>query len=237
MGMKKFVRISTLLCLLALGAVAAATATPRVTVVTLKKAQPGRCTVDVQVTQYAAPTSGQRAVNTALMRGAQELIADFEGQLRRAGRERDRMWHLLVITQTRYVSERWLSVETVGGLDQGGAHPMPLTATRLFDGRSGKELHLGDLFKPASPYLAELSRRCREKLFLREDVKNDARWGNEGSAPKADNYTVFYLDGKNLVIVFTPYQVAPYSSGRVEVKLPYASLAGIARQDGPLCTP
>lgn len=65
----------------------------------------------------------------------------------------------------------------------------------------------------------------------------NASWAEAGMAPKATNYGVFYLDGKNLVVVFPPYQIAPYSSGSIEVKIPVRSLQAIATPDGPLARP
>ncbi len=46
----------------------------------------------------------------------------------------------------------------------------------------------------------------------------------EGTVPDYQNYRNFYYNDRGLVFIFEQYQVAPYSSGIIEVIVPYSIL-------------
>lgn len=51
-----------------------------------------------------------------------------------------------------------------------------------------------------------------EKEALKSSVKI-------GLNPVAENFLVWYLNGENIIFVFSPYQIAPYSFGKQEVSM------------------
>lgn len=232
--MKKTSNVLLVLSLLLLRLAAPLHAAPQVVTQTIAQSKSKVYTVKVQVTQYAIPTTAQARINDALMRQARKAIAHFTKTALRDNADKLQVWDLTTNSIVKHRSDRWLSIFIVGGEYTGGAHPIPSMQTRLFDVGTAGELRLSQLFKPGVPYLKLLAKKCRTQLMTRDDVKADKKWATDGSAPKAENYGVFYIDGKNLVIVFTPYQVAPYASGAPEVKIPYAELNDIAAPGGPL---
>jgi hypothetical protein len=54
-----------------------------------------------------------------------------------------------------------------------------------------------------------------------------------GAGPEENNYNLWNITEKGLLITFGVYQVGPFAAGQQEVMIPYASLKGILRPDGP----
>jgi hypothetical protein len=118
--------------------------------------------------------------------------------------------------------------------DTLGAHPNGYYQTFTFDTKTGAELSLADIFLPSIPYLERVSNRVRTDLpGIIDKMSSDG--GNStftdtdsikmGTQPVKENFSNFYISGKNLVFVFEPYQVGPYALGTVEDPIPLAQLA------------
>ena len=54
---------------------------------------------------------------------------------------------------------------------------------------------------------------------------------NDGAGPSVDNFDTFGFDGANLVLIFQQYQVGPYTSGILEVPIPFSDLQGILKPE------
>lgn len=224
------------LLLISVGLAHIAFAAPRIDIETLTQSEAKRFEVKVQVLRIAAPTPAQARINAAIAAEARTQIADFVRTARKENTDLRYVWDLVLFSRVRLATDEWLSFTVTGGEFTGGAHPNPITTSRLFDMRTGKPMQLAHLFRAGAPYLETLAKHCRASVYRREDVRENAGWVETGLAPKATNYGVFYLDGKNLVVIFPPYQIAPYSSGAIEVRIPVQSLASIAAPEGPLAT-
>lgn len=115
--------------------------------------------------------------------------------------------------------------------DTLGAHPNTYFRTFTFDTRNGANLELGELFTPGATYLQLLSTKSRQVLpaaiAAREGVKVsevDTGYMTRGTTAEATNFSNWYLDGTSLVIIFPPYQVAPYAAGALTISLPLSQL-------------
>lgn len=51
----------------------------------------------------------------------------------------------------------------------------------------------------------------------------DTQWISEGTAPKEENFENFLITDNALIIIFDPYEVAPYAAGSVFVEIPLDS--------------
>lgn len=102
--------------------------------------------------------------------------------------------------------------------DTLGAHPNEYFRTFVFDAGTGKLLALGDLFS-SSGYLTRLSTLARADLpaliAAQAGSSADTQFMTQGTAPSAENFQSWYVDGSDLVLVFPPYQVGPYALGTV----------------------
>lgn len=131
---------------------------------------------------------------------------------------------------------QFVSVRERGMADTGGAHPMPIDGSFVYDTGHGKVIALGDLFaqpEQALERLSKLSRETLEKKLLAETpggarTPPDARqeWLDnmrgmihDGTDPEKQNFSEFVVlagagdKASGLQLIFPPYQVAPYVYG------------------------
>ncbi len=114
--------------------------------------------------------------------------------------------------------------------DSLGAHPNTFFHTFTFDGASGKNLTLADIFNPGSDYLQELSVLARNSLIAQQGSGADPTlFINPGTSPDAANFANFVIDDHNLVLLFAPYQVAAYALGPQTVVIPLSKLSSILK--------
>lgn len=112
-------------------------------------------------------------------------------------------------------------------VDTLGAHPNTFYRTFTFDLTTGKELAITDLFLPRSNYLTRLSAIAQFELAKSLGESADTEYIAQGTEPDALNFQTFVIDAGTLVLLFPPYQVAPYAAGPQSVTIPLAQLADI----------
>ncbi|MDR3547817.1 MAG: DUF3298 domain-containing protein [Candidatus Pacebacteria bacterium] len=115
--------------------------------------------------------------------------------------------------------------------DTLGAHPNANFQTFTFNSKNGSLLQISDLFKPGSSYLDTLSKLARAALTEQQGTSADASFIDPGTTPDAANFQAFALDDSDLVIYFSPYQVAPYALGPQTVRIPLDQLSSILNPD------
>lgn len=100
----------------------------------------------------------------------------------------------------------------------GGPHPMVLIKDYNFDLNTGNILKLGDLFNENGKkiYKNVIDGIIKEKINENPDnyFPDEFKGVNEN--------TSYYLTEKGIVIFFQLYEIAPYSSGIIEFKIPYS---------------
>lgn len=136
---------------------------------------------------------------------------------------------LTVRYDVAYLNAALLSLElNFSSYIVGSAHPDNYTLTSTYDLRNGNKVKLIDLFEPGSNYLEVLADYAIPQL--KKDLQLDAQntdamnWVDSGAAPQTQNYDKFLIGKEGLVVIFDPYQVAPYSEGFRRVTVPYALL-------------
>lgn len=119
--------------------------------------------------------------------------------------------------------------------DTLGAHPNLYFRTFTFDTKTGQEILLGNLFTSSSNYLSTLSARARADVpgIIRKmsGQSGDAEYIQNGTKPVAESFQSFYIEGKNLVLIFPPYQVGPYALGTVLDPIPLAQLGAALKAE------
>lgn len=153
-------------------------------------------------------------------------------------------------------SQRFISVQESGYQDAGGAHPIPVSATYVFDRKAGEMIPLAALFDNTDAALKALSAYAREKLtlsLLKQTPADDQmtpeikqEWqqmtrqmleqGTEPTLANFGNYTI--QKGENplatspgIRLVFSPYQVAAYVYGTQTVDVPAKVFATFLKAD------
>lgn len=112
-------------------------------------------------------------------------------------------------------------------VDTLGAHPNTFYRTFSFDLQTGQELTLADLFLPRSDYLKRLSAISQFELAKALGESADIEYIAQGTEPDTVNFQTFVVDTDALVLLFPPYQVAPYAAGPQSVRIPLSQLKEI----------
>jgi hypothetical protein len=142
-------------------------------------------------------------------------------------------WTLTLRFDVRADTGQFLSVVATGDAYSGGAHGNPLIASFVLHRASDRVVTMADLFTDAEDGERALGEYARRELVQRRGANRslddaEQRWLRDGTAPRPENYAVFAIDGegarpaRGLVLIFPPYQVAPYAEGTIEVTVPAA---------------
>ncbi|HVB19883.1 MAG TPA: RsiV family protein [Candidatus Paceibacterota bacterium] len=108
-------------------------------------------------------------------------------------------------------------------------HGNTLFKTFTFDTGSGALLALTNLFTPGSDYLDTLSSLARAKLPDIIGQGADTTFISNGTTPIDKNFENFFFDNQDFVILFAPYQVAPYTAGPQTLRIPVSELSHILK--------
>ncbi len=171
-----------------------------------------------QYYRYALPVTDAPQVDAVLQGYLNERRDDVQHLLRSTGvghgRTRTNTDRIIFTTYT--ASPRLLSIRFQELRDTGGAHPNTTFASFVFDMRTHRLLRLADLFTDEPTALKLLSELATRRL----EMALDGTTFPEGYAPRAENFSVFVLDGADLVFTFPPYQVASYAQGPQTLRVP-----------------
>lgn len=144
------------------------------------------------------------------------------------------------------------SVRERGMSDTGGAHPIPVEGSFVYDVHAQRVIALDDLFTDPAAARQRLSTLARnalgEKLLAkapdaseaspearREWTDNMRQMIDDGTDPTAANFSNFVVragagdTAAGLALIFSPYQVAPYVYGTQTVDVPAEVFAGLLK--------
>jgi hypothetical protein len=211
----------------------------------IEKSGPGY-SVKLEYPQIEYPSRPRVAepLNAALLRGALAIVSDFNSEISDLLEPDPARPSTLeggfstVRLDARVASFR----TTVSTYVSRAAHPGETVYTYNLDLETGKELGLGDLFKPGAPYLERLSEACRR--IVRDNYAAISRGEkltgtaaaqiDQGTSPKAQSFAAWALGPNGLEITFQEHQVGPGVLGTVECAVAREELAGLALPGGPL---
>lgn len=113
-----------------------------------------------------------------------------------------------------YFSNDIVSVVLSVWIFSGGAHGNLYTKTFCFDTLDQKYIDIETASGRSLINISEICRDCLYKDLKKMDDNYCAdEWFYEGTAPKKDNFTKFYVDERTVTVIFDPYDVAPYVYG------------------------
>lgn len=144
------------------------------------------------------------------------------------------------------------SVRERGLSDTGGAHPIPVDGSFVYDVHAQRVIALDDLFTDPAAARQRLSTLARnalsEKLMAkapdasealpearREWTDNMRQMIDDGTDPTAANFSNFVVragagdTAAGLTLIFSPYQVAPYVYGTQTVDVPAEVFTGLLK--------
>lgn len=98
----------------------------------------------------------------------------------------------------------------------GGAHGATTRKAYTIDRKLNKKLSIEELFKQGYDYKSIIDKEIRNQIN-----QDKEEYFDEGTTYKGINdETKFYIKGKNLVIYYDQYEIAPYASGIPEFNIP-----------------
>lgn len=128
------------------------------------------------------------------------------------------------------ISPQMLSIKfNYSAYSAGAAHPNSMSRVFNYDLVKGKKLETTDLFsakEEALPLLSTLSRIALKKEL--NDVSKE-EWDTQvipGTEPTEENFREVALTKDGLLVIFNPYQVAPYARGTQDVLIGTNDISG-----------
>ena len=114
----------------------------------------------------------------------------------------------------------------------GAAHPSNSVVTMNFDTRSGAQFAYADVFNKTAELYEYLSAYARKALKpTLGELWADGMFA-EGLDPQAENFQNFILTPEGLLLVFPPYQIAPYANGLQTCLVPLQNLVRFQPKPG-----
>ncbi len=117
---------------------------------------------------------------------------------------------------------------------EGAAHPNTESRILNYDLKRHLLLPTGTLFASSTqalPFLSSYSRNALQTILAGISKEEFASQVIPGTGPISDNFEAVALTKTGLLIIFNPYQVAPYSRGAVQVEIPLADVAELISPD------
>ena len=110
---------------------------------------------------------------------------------------------------------------------EGAAHPNTASRILNYDLKRHLLLPTGALFASSTqalPFLSSYSRKALHTILAGISSDEFASQVIPGTEPISDNFEAVALTKAGLLIIFNPYQVAPYARGAVQVEVPLADV-------------
>lgn len=101
----------------------------------------------------------------------------------------------------------------VEGMSIGAAHPFHNNMFRTFSFKNNKQIHLDDILKIDTKTWNKIISKHIPKDLVFEEYKKEI--------PKTEN---FYFDEKYIYFCYNEYEIGPYVSGLIEVRVPFSEL-------------
>jgi hypothetical protein len=201
-----------------------------------------RCEVSLKMSFLKGPDAGvSEAVNSAVIRRlfdleglTMEQAADsFANKYTRdyvknfaplyrddRGDEQKRAWYEYRYNMnTRVESRREHVVTYFAELDyyEGGAHGVSQLLTMNFDDRTGSQITLADLYETILQ--PQLEKQLLEKLMETTGTTSLEQLHDKGYLYSMDMFASenFILEDDAITFIYNPYEIAPYSMGRIEL--------------------
>jgi hypothetical protein len=133
-------------------------------------------------------------------------------------------WDLIERVSVIYQSPAILCLDNMQWEYSGGAHGNGASIYKVLDLKNQKELKISDVIIPTGMKsvlkLEEKYLRKKTGLTAAQPLKEAGLYSN--SIGKVSD--IFYVTDKGVCFSYTPYDIGPYSSGQIEIFVPYAEL-------------
>lgn len=173
-------------------------------------------TVDAQYPQFGIPT-----IDTQVASTVQSAASDLESQAMQDQPAENNypLYNFSSIFENTYLGSDYVSAEIVLSDYTGGAHENPVIYGATFDRATGQPVTLDQALALTGMTLEQVASSSKAQLAQNPDTQPTGMWAS-GSDPTPDNYSTFLINKTDVVFIFQPYQVGPFSSGAPQVVIP-----------------
>lgn len=163
----------------------------------------------------------QEAVNEEYEKTISGLMNNFSEAAKKTGDKST----FQTQTTIHYNQNGFFSAVTQISSSSGNAHKNSYRITKNIDTKECVEAKLSDLFGDDA-YIDMLNARIEEKIEAERDKYADL-W----EKPTISQNQRYYIDGKNLVLFYPPYELSYYERGFVEIPLSLSDMSGYLKPE------
>ena len=166
--------------------------------------------------KYEYPMTGDIQIDNEIKMNIDNRLNNFYSEIE-LGTQNEQQYSL-EITYDKKEYKEYVTYILYTTVYLGGAHPN--TTIETFTYKNGKRIEIMDVISKEE--LSKISNYVKKELLSHPGSVSDMI--EEGTVSDYPNYRNFYYNDRGLVFIFEQYQVAPYSSGIIEVIVPYSIL-------------
>lgn len=135
-------------------------------------------------------------------------------------------WNIQVQTELKNSDNSIISILSTVDSYLGGAHGNHWNDFLNFDARDGKEISWENIITDPDEFLnlAEIAFREERKLSPEADFEREGYFFKNGVFVLPENIG---FNSKGVVLIYNPYEVAPYSMGSTEFIIPWTAVENI----------
>ncbi len=164
------------------------------------------------------PITSYSNLNIEIERLIEENIKNFKEEIIFPN-TLNQIYRLDIVYET-YSTDKYLSYVFTIFQDTLGAHPISFYNTISYNLENQKMITIDDLINQNPKFLEVASKNVRDILLKNPKIVNTEMM-MQGTMPNKQNFSTFALTKEGYLFFFSPYQVAPYSSGKFQVLVPY----------------
>lgn len=129
------------------------------------------------------------------------------------------LYHGTIVSAVAF-SPRFIVYQIMSSVYEGGAHGLTVSQFLNYDFASGRVIDFDSAFKPGSA--EALLKAVKDKLMADNGVSSMEELASKGFFTDQIYLSKnFYLQGYDVVFHYHPYDIAPYSTGAVDVRVPF----------------
>ena len=166
------------------------------------------------------PVTNYPTFNKEIDTKIQSYIQDFKKEISNSEVQLNQSYTLDILYQ-EFQTNPYISYVFTVFQDTGGAHPISFYDAISYNIETNQMVTIENLVKENPNFLEIVSKSTREQLSKNSKIVNYDMM-MEGTLPKIENFKTFAITEEGYLFFFSPYQVAPYSSGKFQVLVPYS---------------
>lgn len=165
------------------------------------------------------PVTEYSLLNQKIEEKIQGYVKAFKDEIKELDIQLNQEYTLDILYE-EYFHNKYLSYRFTIFQDTGGAHPNTFYDSISYDIETGEVIILDSLIQECPDFLKIVSTEVRKQLSVNPRITSYDML-IQGTYPVKENFKIFSFTEDGILFSFSPYTVAPYSSGKFQVLVPY----------------